>query len=803
MAPALRRFDEEDEEEEEALVAVDQWDGPRSGVQKEKEGIRGKSQAGGMISLSGWSRRPDLRRAPSSFGTGSGGKKGGIVVAFRTRTLVLLYVGYAIVMLNRGAIDAANPAMERDRSFNWDFETAGKVFSAGNFAYLIGKLIAGGVVDMVGARAVFSIGLVIVALDNILVAFQQNPEAVGGLWILFRVVLAFVWPALTKLVCVWVPATDYGYVFGVMSTSSRTGNVLSALILGRLLISGFHWRAAFIVSGLLLLGIGVSYHFLIFEDPASALQAAGLHLSASSSLSLDNAGADLDDDGLKELEGGTSKRGRRRLSAGGEQKEGKKGRPVEVQRGTWREGRGGDSGKTSETEATGAVSVSQSTSCNSPSASLSPPFGGIDPEAPLSGSSGGNAFAISSPPPSFPPPITIPPSHLTQSSSQADTSHNGVWGSSDLSPDPLLPPSAVNQQDWWLEGGGGPQGSSMQGGGKLVHRGARLGGVGTAQDRGEVGEGGSLPSSLSWEATKGGGDGDDSSKRKGMGGPVRQIPQDVSYWGALRVMFSDSQFLLVGVSILFLTPVTEMNSWWPSFLSHTLGRSPGEGAVLAAAFPLGFVVSMLAGGKLYDRSSYSGRLMLVTFCLVALTACVLALRVLTDFAAAQTAPDAGSGAVWRLSGVAADVDPARAASFFDEDAEASEDEVGFGGVRVEPADDKHPQVEERLERGPASLGVTMGIVSCVFLIGLFVGPPFYIPTGVYASNFGGVRHCGTMSGMMDAFGYTSTTLFMTMVGHLAALHSWGGLLDILAMSCFLGTMCFGFFMYRNLTLKLC
>mmetsp|Transcript_35813 Transcript_35813/g.102998 ORF Transcript_35813/g.102998 Transcript_35813/m.102998 type:complete len:290 (-) Transcript_35813:408-1277(-) len=255
------------------------------------------------------------------------------------------------------------------------------------------------------------------------------------------------------------------------------------------------------------------------------------------------------------------------------------------------------------------------------------------------------------------------------------------------------------------------------------------------------------------------------------GGPRRAVRhgEDESLLTALGKFSQEGHFWLISVSIMLITPLTEMNSWWPSYLSHVLKLSPGEAASIASVFPAGFIISVLLGGWLYDRLSSRGRFVFISSLLLTGTCVALALRfvhptvLLEQLELAVESPD------------------------------ASVSRDGDGMVIVDPA---HPHYAKLV-------ALRLPLLVLVFLLGFCFGPAYFIPTSVYCASFGGKRHCSTLAGLLDAFGYLSTTAFMVAVGHIAKANRWVQVLDLLWTSLACCTLTYSLFMCRNVQLKYC
>lgn len=78
------------------------------------------------------------------------------------------------------------------------------------------------------------------------------------------------WASLTSLVSQWMEPTHYGLAFGILSTSSRFGDMGSKIILGRMASAGSNWRSLFYVAATLQAVMGL-FNLFIIKSATSTL----------------------------------------------------------------------------------------------------------------------------------------------------------------------------------------------------------------------------------------------------------------------------------------------------------------------------------------------------------------------------------------------------------------------------------------------------------------------------------------------------------------------------------------------------
>eukprot|EP01067_Filipodium_phascolosomae_P008047 Filipodium_phascolosomae@DN6762_c0_g1_i1.p1 len=271
------------------------------------------------------------------------------------------------------------------------------------------------------------------------------------------------------------------------------------------------------------------------------------------------------------------------------------------------------------------------------------------------------------------------------------------------------------------------------------------------------------------------------------------------------MMGSSLQFWLVTGAMFSLTPVTEMVSWWPTYLAWSLDFSPGAGAALAAVFPLGFVLSMMVSGTIYDRLKCSQRLYFISGLMVVSCLSIIMLRAITPNAAKLLAYEnqsfqQNSPAKQFIAGQTTSNRTSFMEEAFVADTELLSGGGGFdSGVLLNLDDD-----DSEPDDVTAADWTSWIVVSALLLVlGCSIAPPFYIPMNVYSSNVGGKRHSSTLSGILDAMGYVSTTFFMKLAGSRANKDQWIEVMDMLVILACGGTIFLTLFMYRNIRFKEC
>ena len=171
-------------------------------------------------------------------------------------TLATMYACYAAFMLCRNTVVAASPAMIDDASLGLDVEKFGQLMSWASVGAILGKLVTGVGADRIGGRRLFLLTLFLTAGCTAAFGMVSAVFFFGGLNFAGQFFKAGGWPAMAKIIGNWYPSKNYGRVWSIISTSSRVGTILAAVVIGALL-TWISWRAVFIVSAGVAVGIVV------------------------------------------------------------------------------------------------------------------------------------------------------------------------------------------------------------------------------------------------------------------------------------------------------------------------------------------------------------------------------------------------------------------------------------------------------------------------------------------------------------------------------------------------------------------
>lgn len=129
-------------------------------------------------------------------------------------------------------------------------ERMGYVDAAFKFAYAMGFVIAGWMIDRLGTRRGFSISITVWSFAGILHGFVHS--VMGMSWARFLLGLgeAGNFPASIKSVAEWFPRKERSFATGLFNAGANVGIILTAACVP-LIVAHWGWRASFIITGAL------------------------------------------------------------------------------------------------------------------------------------------------------------------------------------------------------------------------------------------------------------------------------------------------------------------------------------------------------------------------------------------------------------------------------------------------------------------------------------------------------------------------------------------------------------------------
>jgi MFS transporter, ACS family, glucarate transporter len=202
-----------------------------------------------------------------SLATPPSGGVGTAPTRVRYHVLGLLFLATTVNFADRATLSIAGSPLSKDLGL--DPVAMGYVFSAFGWAYVLGQLPGGFLLDRFGSKRVYVTSVLVWSVFTLLQGFVGLLPAVDAVAVLFalRFLLGLAespsFPGNNRIVSAWFPTAERGTASAIFNSAQYFALVLFSPLMGWLTHS-FGWRAVFLVMG----AIGVAL---------SAWLAASLH----------------------------------------------------------------------------------------------------------------------------------------------------------------------------------------------------------------------------------------------------------------------------------------------------------------------------------------------------------------------------------------------------------------------------------------------------------------------------------------------------------------------------------------------
>jgi OPA family sugar phosphate sensor protein UhpC-like MFS transporter len=189
--------------------------------------------------------------------------------SWRIRSMVGMFVGYAVYYFCRKNLSAATPGMIQDLGYSKT--QIGTIWSVLYLTYGLSKMVNGVFGDRANARYFMAIGLFLSAITNWFFGMSSSLMVLGIFWALNGWFQGMGWPPCARLLTQWYSPGERGTWWSIWNTAHQVGGGL-ILLLGGYLTEHYGWRSAFFVPAI----IGVAASFFIVERLRDTPESLGL-----------------------------------------------------------------------------------------------------------------------------------------------------------------------------------------------------------------------------------------------------------------------------------------------------------------------------------------------------------------------------------------------------------------------------------------------------------------------------------------------------------------------------------------------
>ncbi|QJD78792.1 MFS transporter [Spirosoma rhododendri] len=139
------------------------------------------------------------------------------------------------------------------------------VDAAFKFAYAIGFLLVGWLIDRIGTKRGFSLGIIVWSIAAALTAFVSNMAGLRWARALLGLGESANFPSSIKTVAEWFPRRERSFANGLFNAGANVGIILTALAVPYLILH-FGWRSSFLVTGVLGFGL-LAFWWFTYSKP--------------------------------------------------------------------------------------------------------------------------------------------------------------------------------------------------------------------------------------------------------------------------------------------------------------------------------------------------------------------------------------------------------------------------------------------------------------------------------------------------------------------------------------------------------
>ncbi|KFW66632.1 Glucose-6-phosphate translocase, partial [Pygoscelis adeliae] len=143
----------------------------------------------------------------------------------------------------------------------------GLITSSQSAAYAISKFVSGVLSDQMSARWLFSSGLLMVGLVNVVFSWSSTVTAFAGLWFLNGLAQGLGWPPCGKILRKWFEPSQFGTWWAILSTSMNLAGGLGPIV-AALMSLNYDWRMTLSFSGFICVVVSFVCLVLIKNEPS-------------------------------------------------------------------------------------------------------------------------------------------------------------------------------------------------------------------------------------------------------------------------------------------------------------------------------------------------------------------------------------------------------------------------------------------------------------------------------------------------------------------------------------------------------
>lgn len=183
---------------------------------------------------------------------------------YRWTVCSLIFFATTINYLDRQVISLLKPYLEKE--FSWTESDYSDIVVVFQFAYAVGMLGVGRIIDRVGTKIGYALSLFLWSIAAIGHAFATGLLSFGFFRSFLGLTEAGNIPAAVKVVAEWFPLKERAFVTGIFNSGTNIGAILAPVTVPWLAVQ-YGWKMTFIITGCIGL-IWLIFWFAFYEVPA-------------------------------------------------------------------------------------------------------------------------------------------------------------------------------------------------------------------------------------------------------------------------------------------------------------------------------------------------------------------------------------------------------------------------------------------------------------------------------------------------------------------------------------------------------
>jgi ACS family hexuronate transporter-like MFS transporter len=183
---------------------------------------------------------------------------------YRWVICALLFFATTINYIDRQVLGILAPTLQKD--IGWNEAQYGAIVSWFTFAYALGYLGAGRLMDRIGTRVGFSLFVILWSISAMAHSLARSVMGFSIARFALGIGESGNFPASIKTVAEWFPTRERAFATGIFNAGSNIGAIVTPLVVPAIALK-WGWQAAFIATGLLGF-IWLAFWIPIYRRPA-------------------------------------------------------------------------------------------------------------------------------------------------------------------------------------------------------------------------------------------------------------------------------------------------------------------------------------------------------------------------------------------------------------------------------------------------------------------------------------------------------------------------------------------------------